>query len=442
MLFQSPKAISKNIINDNIYICPSQTLFLNQNYNSYYNYNNYSTNKFLIETPQQINMLNSLNKDYYNTENSINKDIKNKDISSSIKAELKYSSINISNVINTPQFEKICYKIFFPRDDPFHLSSTKKSPIKKNDIINNFKTSLFVENDNKKNNITNNNNNNSNYNQSTKRKNNFDTESSLIKNNNKNKNKNSRNTNNSYSFSSSNSSDDNKKNKNKNNKITKNKKCLNINNNLNKIHHGVSQNNKNGKYLRSISKLPIKKTKKFTAEIRALFKNEKYDFFEQITSASASSTKTRTTATKNKNETQMKMKMKNKIKNKRSRKNICSKRAKKYNILSEEVKRKLLLDTKCMKTIDVARKYGISTRNINRWKKIGIKRKKGSGRKFKDPLLEKKLLIWYNTQDKNNITSRQFKSKALELSNNNSFRASSGWLTTIKKKYRIKFRHN
>ena len=439
MLFQSPKAISKNIINDNIYICPSQTLFLNQNYNSYYNYNNYSTNKFLIETPQQINMLNSLNKDYYyNTENSINKDIKNKDISSSIKAELKYSSINISNVINTPQFEKICYKIFFPRDDPFHLSSTKKSPIKKNDIMNNFKTSLFVENDNKKNNIINNNN-NSNYNQSTKRKNNFDTESSLIKNNSKNKN--SRNTNNSYSFSSSNSSD-NKKNKNKNNKITKNKKCLNINNNLNKIHHGVSQNNKNGKYLRSISKLPIKKTKKFTAEIRALFKNEKYDFFEQITSASASSTKTRTITTKNKNETQMKMKMKNKIKNKRSRKNICSKRAKKYNILSEEVKRKLLLDTKCMKTIDVARKYGISTRNINRWKKIGIKRKKGSGRKFKDPLLEKKLLIWYNTQDKNNITSRQFKSKALELSNNNSFRASSGWLTTIKKKYRIKFRHN
>ena len=88
---------------------------------------------------------------------------------------------------------------------------------------------------------------------------------------------------------------------------------MNINNNLNKIHHGVSQNNKNGKYLRSISKLPIKKTKKFTAEIRALFKNEKYDFFEQITSSSASSTKTRTTATKDKNVTQMEMKNQEKI---------------------------------------------------------------------------------------------------------------------------------
>ena len=110
--------------------------------------------------------------------------------------------------------------------------------------------------------------------------------------------------------------------------------------------------------------------------------------------------------------------------------------------MSEDVKRKLLLDAKSMKTIDVARKYGISTRNINRWKKIGIKRKKGSGRKFKDPLLEKKMLIWYNTQDKKNITSRDFKNKALELSNNDSFRASSGWLTTMKKKYRIKFKHN
>ena len=119
-----------------------------------------------------------------------------------------------------------------------------------------------------------------------------------------------------------------------------------------------------------------------------------------------------------------------------------SKRAKKYNILTEEIKRKLLLDAKHMRTIDVAKKYGISTRNINRWKKIGVKRKRGSGRKFKDPDLEKKIIIWYNFQDKKNVTSEIFREKALELSNNNSFRASSGWLTIMKKKYRIKFKKN
>ena len=95
-----------------------------------------------------------------------------------------------------------------------------------------------------------------------------------------------------------------------------------------------------------------------------------------------------------------------------------------------------------MRTIDVAKKYGISTRNINRWKKLGIKRKRGSGRKFKDPDLENKILIWYNFQDKKNITAKDFKKKALELSNNSSFRASSGWLTLMKRKYRIKFKKN
>ena len=412
MLFQSPKNLSKNLVNDNIF--PSQSLFLNQNYNSYFNNNSHYSNKFLTETPLQINMFsNSFNKDYNNTEKSFNKDMHYKDVSSS-KAEIKNSSNNLCNLINTPQFEKICYKIFFPQDDPFHLSSTKKSP-NKNDIKNNFKTSLFVENDSKKN--VNNNNNNSNYNQSTKRKNNFDLESSQSK---KNKIK-------SYSYSSSNSKSSDKQINNYKN--IKNKKSLNRNNNLNKIHR---KNN------RSICKLPIKKTKKFTAELRALFKNETNEFYEQITSAS--STKTRSSIT-----SETKMKNRKKIISKTTNVNFQNvnhtRRSKKYNILSEETKRKLLADAKNMKTIDVARKYGISTRNINRWKKIGIKRKKGSGRKFKDPGLEKKILIWYNTQDKKNITSKEFKNKALELSNNKSFRASSGWLTTMKKKYRIKFKH-
>ena len=40
-----------------------------------------------------------------------------------------------------------------------------------------------------------------------------------------------------------------------------------------------------------------------------------------------------------------------------------------YNILTEEKKKQLLLDAMNMRTIEVAKKYGISTRNVNRWKK-------------------------------------------------------------------------
>ena len=112
----------------------------------------------------------------------------------------------------------------------------------------------------------------------------------------------------------------------------------------------------------------------------------------------------------------------------------------KYHILTEEMKEKLLIDAKNMRTVEVAKKYGISTRNVNRWKKKGIYRKIGSGRKFKDPRLEKKILEWYRVQDKDTLTSKEFKEKAIELSDNKTFRASSGWLTNIKRKYNIKFK--
>ena len=133
----------------------------------------------------------------------------------------------------------------------------------------------------------------------------------------------------------------------------------------------------------------------------------------------------------------------NKVKNfKRinNRKFNIKARGLRYNILTEEMKKQLLLDAMNMSTIEVAKKYGISTRNVNRWKKKGIQRKKGSGRKFKDPRLEKKILDWYKNQDKETLTSRQFKEKAIELSENKTFRASSGWLTNMKRKYNLNFK--
>ena len=399
MLFQNFQNIRKNVANDSIF--PSQSLFLNQNFNSYYNPININ-GKFYIETPKKINILSNNND--YNIENSFNKDINYKDISSSIKAEFKHSSNNFINLINTPQFEKICHKIFFPKEDPFHLSSTKKTPNKK-DIKNNNQLSLLKENYYKEN-I----NNNINYNQSTKRKNKMNFSSSKAK---KNKNKIC-----SYSFSISH-----------NKKRNISKKKLNNNLNKNKYISGI-----NGK----VYKIP-KNNNKFINELRGLLQNEKMDIFEGVSSGSSTKTKSN-----NKSETKIKNNLlKNKIISKKKNiKKYSKKRAKKYNILSEEIKQKLLLDSKYMRTIEVAKKYGISTRNINRWKKIGIKRKRGSGRKFKDPGLEKKILIWYNIQDKKNVTAKDFRNKALELSNNISFRASSGWLTSIKKKYHIIFKKN
>ena len=387
MLFQSPKPINKNIENENISL--TQSIILNQNYNSYYNHNiNYS--KYYMETPEQMN---KYQENYivnnYDIENSFNKDTYYKAISSSIKKEIKNSENNI-NFLNTPKFEKICYKIFFPKDDPFHLSSSKKTP-KKIEIQKTEKPPLILQ---KENNISININ-NINYSK-TRKNNNVNYSSSQIK---KDENKNICSLDIKRNFSE---------------KIIKNK-----NKKINST--GVS----------------TKKNKKNENELRSLLENvrriEKIDTnnYEDILSNSSTKAKTRIISEK-------------KIRNRKVKKKFIrySKRAKKYNILTEEIKRKLLLDAKHMRTIDVAKKYGISTRNINRWKKIGVKRKRGSGRKFKDPDLEKKIIIWYNFQDKKNVTAKIFREKALELSNTKSFRASSGWLTIMKKKYRIKFKKN
>ena len=110
MIFQSPKIIHKTISNENIF--PSQSLLLNQNLNSFYNLSNF-TNKYSIETPLQkkdftnnFNIYNDINID-----SSVNKEIQYKRVTNSINSDLKPSSNNFANFINTPQFENICCKI-------------------------------------------------------------------------------------------------------------------------------------------------------------------------------------------------------------------------------------------------------------------------------------------------------------------------------------------
>lgn len=112
----------------------------------------------------------------------------------------------------------------------------------------------------------------------------------------------------------------------------------------------------------------------------------------------------------------------------------------KYHILTKEEKIKIYKDLKYMSNSEVSKKYNVSLRNVTRWKKEGIERKKGSGRKYKDPLLEKKLLIWFLKKvNKEKITTKMFRNKAKELSCDSSFKASTGWLVRIQKKYNLEF---
>ena len=54
--------------------------------------------------------------------------------------------------------------------------------------------------------------------------------------------------------------------------------------------------------------------------------------------------------------------------------------------------------------------------------------------------MERSLLRWYYTYHVihgNKITTREFKAKALEYSNDSNFRASKGWLQKFRKRYII-----
>ena len=65
----------------------------------------------------------------------------------------------------------------------------------------------------------------------------------------------------------------------------------------------------------------------------------------------------------------------------------------------------------------------------------------GGGRKINDLEMEKNLLRWYyfyHVIHGNKITTKEFKAKALELSNNSTFKASKGWLQKFRKRYIIK----
>ena len=86
----------------------------------------------------------------------------------------------------------------------------------------------------------------------------------------------------------------------------------------------------------------------------------------------------------------------------------------------------------------------VPRKSLRRWSHVGCLRKKGCGRKTKNPQMEEKLLIWYNDIMKKNvnITAKMIRDKAVEISDDKDFLASKGWLEKFKKKNGIQIISN
>ena len=100
------------------------------------------------------------------------------------------------------------------------------------------------------------------------------------------------------------------------------------------------------------------------------------------------------------------------------------------------------------KAIEMAHKIGVKAaasvckvpiKSLKRWLIVGCVRRKGGGRKTKDPRMEKELYSWYcNMRLKNEIiTAKMIKQKAIDLSNCPDFIASKGWLDKFKFRYKL-----
>ena len=81
--------------------------------------------------------------------------------------------------------------------------------------------------------------------------------------------------------------------------------------------------------------------------------------------------------------------------------------------------------------------FGVPLKSLKRWIKVGCERKKGGGRKTKDPEMEKRLYHWYLKKSEGGVpvTAKMVKDKAIKLTTCPDFIASKGWLD----KFKIRF---
>lgn len=113
----------------------------------------------------------------------------------------------------------------------------------------------------------------------------------------------------------------------------------------------------------------------------------------------------------------------------------------KYRMYSAEEKREYLNLLKEINIKKVANDYNVPLKNLKRWIKVGFQRKKGCGRKVRDPNLEKYLIDWYNYKRKMKkcVTVSLFLTKAKKFNKLTDFKASKGWLNKVKLKHNLYF---
>lgn len=114
----------------------------------------------------------------------------------------------------------------------------------------------------------------------------------------------------------------------------------------------------------------------------------------------------------------------------------------KYKIYSLSFKKRCLKLLKEESLDKVSVIMNVDIKNLKRWKSRGLNLNKQSGRKTREPEMEKELLQWYEDNLANNVllTQKQFINKAFQLKKNDNFKASQGWFHKFKLRHEIKFK--
>jgi len=116
---------------------------------------------------------------------------------------------------------------------------------------------------------------------------------------------------------------------------------------------------------------------------------------------------------------------------------LCGRKRDKYKMISEDIKEKAVELANKRGSKYAATFFSVPLKSLKRWLRVGCQRKKGGGRKTKDPLMERNLYQWYRQMKSENefITAKMIKEKAIQLTTCPDFIASKGWLD----KFKIRF---
>ena len=109
----------------------------------------------------------------------------------------------------------------------------------------------------------------------------------------------------------------------------------------------------------------------------------------------------------------------------------------KYQMFSNSFKALCIRECQRLSPKKVAEKRSIPLKSLKRWIEVGADRKKGGGRKVKDPEMESRLIDWYLEEYgvlPIAVGAKALREKALEFSTISEFQASKGWLEKFKKK--------